>query len=479
MSWVQTVARRLYELPSEPWLQENVLQLLDDVFDTIPTVGNEARPLGQACESALMKLDLPQRHLLDTLAAFLREGCNAGPATSGKARECAQHLLSAVRQHPEMAPQLISYAKSKPCQWVFGVLPDVRNFIGALFATLRHASEDQLASLTSVPVISMNLEMVLRDLTKRCVSWFESAPKFPATASALAELFRDILASPIFTAFGPVQAPALKERFLVAVSHILVALGERLAWMCSSEPDVARGADSLRERYFTVPARGVVLDEWRTTRIRRYNREAQQAIFGVLDSPQKEEMVSACARVVASTPSATADLEIKEDQRKFEAAIMEFLEKNRPDVEVHPHTLSTELLVRVASKMEAFEVQGSRLSVRAGAGAVHSGAAPAESMGGVDNLVDLLLSEALERLPDLDAIGEYQRLRAGVYRFGKEEVSFYSHNGALFVGMRNGVQVNVAVDSYLQSLADPEAASSLRINPELGSFVEASVCKLP
>merc|ERR1719159_310317 len=122
MSWVQSVARRLYELPSEPWLQENVLQLLDDVFDTIPMVGNEARPLSQACESALMKLDLPQRHLLDTLAAFLREGCNAGPATSGKARECA--------------PQLISYAKSKPCQWVFGVLPDVRNFIGALFATL-------------------------------------------------------------------------------------------------------------------------------------------------------------------------------------------------------------------------------------------------------------------------------------------------------------------------------------------------------
>ena len=36
---------------------------------------------------------------------------------------------------------------------------------------------------------------------------------------------------------------------------------------------------------------------------------------------------------------------------------MEFLEKNRPDVEVHPHTLSTELLVRVASKMEAFEVR--------------------------------------------------------------------------------------------------------------------------
>ena len=41
-----------------------------------------------------MKLDLPQRHLLDTLAAFLREGCNAGPGTSSTKLAAADRLLT-------------------------------------------------------------------------------------------------------------------------------------------------------------------------------------------------------------------------------------------------------------------------------------------------------------------------------------------------------------------------------------------------
>ena len=44
----------------------------------------------------------------------------------------------------------------------------------------------------------------------------------------------------------------LRGRFLMAVSNILVALSERLEWMCSSEPEVARGFNDLRDRFFTV-----------------------------------------------------------------------------------------------------------------------------------------------------------------------------------------------------------------------------------
>ena len=38
-------------------------------------------------------------------------------------------------------------------------------------------------------------------------------------------------------------------------------------------------------------------------------------------------------------------------------------------------------------------------------------------------------------------------------------MSFFTHNGELFVGQRNGMQANLKVDAYLQSLLAPSAAA--------------------
>ena len=69
-------------------------------------------------------------------------------------------------------------------------------------------------------------------------------------------------------------------------------------------------------------------------------------------------------------------------------------------VEVYQHKLSTELTKSVRRPATADSVTKLRTLK------------PIET---VVPVIDELLSEALERLPDLDAIGEYQRLRAGVH----------------------------------------------------------------
>lgn len=123
----------------------------------------------------------------------------------------------------------------------------------------------------------------------------------------------------------------------------------------------------------------------------------------------------------------------------------------------------------------AAQLVGSTISDLSASGTTAAAAAPATE---VDNLVDLLLQEALEPVSS-EFRSQVVKIGHGVYRFGEKEVTLHTMNGQLFV-YRAGMMVrNCPLRTLLQeegmvpSQTDPGATST-----SVGAVDTSSVAKI-
>eukprot|EP00435_Cladocopium_sp_Y103_P071868 s317_g38.t1 len=249
-------------------------------------------------------------------------------------------------------------------------------------------------------------------------SWFVSAPRFPATPLALA----DALARaehPLLRFFTAVRQPQKKEAFLVAVALCLQSLRQRFSWMRITEPVLERLSHDLQNRLFFVQNKGPVMDFWFTDRMKKYNSEANAriaAIFAQPAVPKLEPLKALLLPLFPQNEDGPGDWLQVDSPSKVADVVLEWLVEGT-SIYLPPHCLWRDtllsLLRRTGRWMEVDAQTGLvRLAAVSGGlpplpplpppppgAASPKGDSTAESPeGDVDNLIDLLMKEALTPL---------------------------------------------------------------------------------
>ena len=216
--------------------------------------------------------------------------------------------------------------------------------------------------------------------------------------------------------------PVLKERFLVTLAIALRA-----------EPN-SPYAEQAKKAFFFVPSVGVVMDRWLDKELQKFNKDVVHRLGGF-----GNDLRDALANVFCSEEWVPIPL-------GFEEAILRFIkEKADPesDFKELPCVVTAETVCTVLRQFSSwFEIVGeSRARLTPAASAAPAAAAPvpapqpAPESTGPEDLVDVLLKELLNRLPEHAFLSRPypSKVQPGVYRFGTREVTFHTKSGRLQV----------------------------------------------
>ncbi|OLP80656.1 hypothetical protein AK812_SmicGene38901, partial [Symbiodinium microadriaticum] len=261
--------------------------------------------------------------------------------------------------------------------------------------------------------------------------------RFPFTPLALA----DALARaehPLLRFFTFARQPSQKEAFLMAVALCLQSLRTRLRWMGSAEPVLERLSHDLQQRLFFVKNQGAVMEIWLASRLKKYNEEAAGRVASILAQPGVPKLLPLKTKLLPLLPPLPETDDQPGDWVELDGpspladAVAEWLGEDATNFKPPQHTLSFDtlrnLLLRAGRWIEVDrELPRIRLapaSVAApslqmltqkpaplpppplpppalpsptsdGESQRSPGPSPADESGEVDNLIDLLMNEAL------------------------------------------------------------------------------------
>ncbi|CAK9058337.1 unnamed protein product [Durusdinium trenchii] len=480
-SWLKSLSNKLDSLVEWSWVAERQgtttthRQLFREFFSapfqkTLALVDEQKKgDFLRVIEKNLYKFDpKTQQFPLGCLCALLQHGKDS-PTTQEKVGAWVDFILDCLMRSPTAptAAEIAEECLSVPFQ---RLLPMMREQLRDSLADglgehvlphLDEAAQKRLLDGLGVetppaagnasgqsPLLPERIESLVVKCTEELNLWFFSAPAFPASPLALA----DALARaehPLLRFFTAVRQPQKKEAFLVSVALCLQSLRGRFSWMRMTEPVLERLSQDLQQRLFFVQNQGPVMDLWLSSRLKKYNNEASSriaAVFAQPGVPKLEPLKALLLPFFPQTEDGPGDWLPLHGPSKLADAVSEWLTEGTP-IFLPRHSLSREtllsLLQRTGRWLEVDVQNGARLAASTGPlpplppvppPASPRGDADSKSAveGDVDNLIDLLMKEALAPVnPEMRA--HVQKISHGVYRVSGKEVTLHTISGNLYV----------------------------------------------
>lgn len=475
-SWLKSLSNKLESLAEWSWVAERQgttnthRQLFREFFSapfqkTLALVDEQKKgDFFHIIEKNLHKFEpKTQQFPLGSLCALLQHGKDS-KITQEKVSAWVDFILDRLMRSPTTASEVAEECLSAPFQRLLPVMraqlrDSLADGLGEhVLPHLDQALQKRLldglgvetpASGTPLgtPLLPERIEALVVKCTEELNSWFVSAPRFPATPLALA----DALARaehPLLRFFTAVRQPQKKEAFLVAVALCLQSLRQRFSWMRITEPVLERLSHDLQNRLFFVQNKGPVMDFWFTDRMKKYNSEANAriaAIFAQPGVPKLEPLKALLLPLFPQNEDGPGDWLQVDSPSKVADVVLEWLVEGS-SIYLPPHCLWRDtllsLLRRTGRWLEVDATGSVRLAAVSGGlpplppppgAASPKGDLPsAESPeGDVDNLIDLLMKEALTPLsPDMRSM--VQKIGHGVYRVSGKEVTLHTISGNLY-----------------------------------------------
>lgn len=462
-----------------------------------------------AIERNLYKFDGDsQQYPLICLCALLQHGKDS-KLTQEKICAWVGHVLEKLRRPAGALNQAVEECLSAPFKKFLPLMEvSARNQLAdGLGERLAELNDDlQRRVLDELEVVPARVEEVVVNSTQELNNWLASAPRFPSTPLSLADALAK-MEHPLVRFFTSVKQPARKEAFLVSVALALQSLRTRFRWMCTAEPDLESLGGELQRKLFTVEGQGPVMELWLTSRLKKYNSEvAAQTAQTLAGNIAKSESLRRRLEAVLPDPECEADdageggWVALDGPSQISDTLLEWLCESSPTFFCPQHTLArdtlTGVLLRYSSTFEvdvttnkarrrrqvafapgSFPKNSANSAPPLMAGQPANSQAPPATMssdqlpagiGGarpdqspeVDNLVDLLLNEALEGIaPTVRA--QIHKLSHGIYRMGTKEVTLHTNSGRLYVYRVGEVVRHVPIQTLLQE-------EGLIVNPAAG-----------
>ena len=336
--------------------------------------------------------------------------------------------------------------------------------------------------LSACPLLSKDLEFLMARTVSEIADWCRD----PDRVTSDLELILTVLANtPRINLFKQVANIApLKEQFLVTL-----AVGLRTALAMEPE-ELGPIVEAVQQIFFFVPSIGVVMDRWLDKEIKKYNKDLDKRVRQYLSSTGQLGQDALRTALRSGFPS--SDEVWVPIPSSIEAAIGDFIESysdEEPKFRQLPCAMTAEVAGGILRFFPTwFDVAGdkARLTPFAASIAVDSARksvveAPkqaqvsvSESTPSGDDLVDILLREILNKLPQHAFLSRSApvKIQTGVYRFGTREVTFHTKAGKLLVYRVGGyISESDAIDFI---------AREYNVAAEkLGSLVSGSVIAVP
>lgn len=411
-----------------------------------------------------------QQFPLGCLCALLEHGKDA-PQTQEKVSAWVDFLLGRLRGAPQnkaVADEVMEVVLSAQFQKFVPLMGEplrdrLADGLGDHLGTLDEELRQKI--MEAVPAVPLRVETLVATCTDELNKWLCSAPRFPGTPASLTETLAK-MEHPLVKFFTAVKDTVTKESFLVAVALALQSLRTRFRWMCLVEPELEAVAAGLRQRLFFVEGQGPVMEMWLSSRLKRYNAEVASQAHNQLNSdPNRREVLKSRLQALfpEREPSDPSSGWVPLDgPTRVSETIVTWLKENAGSLSIPRHTLARETIAAVLNRFQGiFEIEAGcqrarmQLSkvvqptfppqppgVAAGAGAAAgcSAIVVPPPGGGImvhkppietDNLVDLLLNEAME-CADAEDRARVRKVSHGVYDFGNKEITFHVLSGRLF-----------------------------------------------
>jgi hypothetical protein len=331
--------------------------------------------------------------------------------------------------------------------------------------------------MESVPVIVVRVEQLVAACTDELNTWLCSAPRYPATPTALADALAK-MEHPLVKFFASVKDTAKKESFLVAVALVLQSIRTRFRWMCLVEPELETSYSVLRQRLFFVDGQGAVMEMWLSSRLKKYNHEVtSQANSLILGDPNKREVLK--FRLQAIFPERlpndpNASWVPLDGPTKVSEILLTWLRESSDNFLCPRHTLARETIAGILNRLGGlFEIENGCQRARLQLSAVSTAKFPPLPPSGIgsgpgimvayqgqqktdkpsieaDNIIDLLLNEALQDAESPEDRARVRKVAHGVYEVGNNEVTFHVLSGRLFVYRVGDVVRHCPVKTLLQ-----------------------------
>ncbi|CAJ1395640.1 unnamed protein product [Effrenium voratum] len=466
-SWLKSLSNKLESLAEWSWVGERQgataihRNLFKEFFSapfqkTLALVDEQKKEdFLRVIERNLHKFDpKTQQFPLGCLCALLQHGKDS-PTTQDKVVAWVDFILDRLLRNPPASPAVAAEVAEECLSVPFQrLVPLMRDTLRESLADglgehalpqLDEATQKRLLdglgdpSSDQSPLLPERIEALVVKCTEELNSWLFQAPQFPATALALA----DALARaehPLLRFFTAVRQAQKKEAFLVAVALCLHHLRTRFRWMCLTEPVLERLSQELQQRLFFVPNQGPVMEVWLSSRLKKYNGDAGariQAIFAQPGVPKLEPLKAKLLPFFPQPVEGEGGWLSLDGPSLLADAVLEWLAEGTPSF-FPRHCLSREtllgLLKRTGRWLEVDMQNGARLSLSEALPPPPpaTGEPNATSEGDVDNLIDLLMKEALAPVnPEMRA--RVQKLNHGVYRVSGKEVTLHTFSGQLYV----------------------------------------------
>ena len=321
--------------------------------------------------------------------------------------------------------------------------------------------DEKVRFLSACEFVASDIEAILAGAIESISSWCRQGQS--RDVNELTPVLSSILEAPrVVALFRQLPGVALlKERFLV-----VLAMGLRSA----GESDLIENA---KKAFFFVPSVGIVMDRWLDKEIQKFNTDVLRRVSG-----SKNELRDSLA-------TAFTNEEWVEIPFGFEEAILSFIRSSAdPDSNFKelPCALTGETVCAILRQFSQwFEIVSeskarltpaglSLVAKPATTGPSHS--VPANQSNMPDDLVDVLLKEILNRLPQHAFLNRPYpaKVQPGVYRFGTREVTFHTKGGKLYVFRVGGyISESDAMDFISREFSVP--MDKLRAGPQavLGS----------
>jgi len=365
-------------------------------------------------------------------------------------------LTSEILDHHTPATVPLLVASPIVNRVLSGFFPCVDDFVSRLDSILP-AIEDVHAKtllVSSCQVLAKDIESIMQRTITDISEWCHSINRkisdleltlFALTSSQRITLFRSLVGA---------HATEFKEKFLVALA-VAIRLG------ASEEPESAT-IEAVQKIFFFIPSAGIVMDRWLDKEVKKYNDDVLSRIRrGTVNQFNLEQfrgVIRGCfdppAITILELPfgghldSIIADFiayRINEDGKFKSLPCLMTIETIRTVLgnftaffQINDdYRLS---LTPVGTRITPLYVQSlpdlpGPVSLGSGSGMVATDPPSHQFPAQTDDLVDVLLREILQRLPQHAFMHRSYpvKVQPGVYRFGTREVTFHTKGGALFV----------------------------------------------
>lgn len=343
----------------------------------------------------------------------------------------------------------------------------------------RLATDDEKSRLLAAcSLLSKDLESLMARTVTDIADWCSNTNRITSDI----ELTLTVLANtPRIHLFKQVPNIApLKEQFLVTL-----AVGLRTALVMEPE-ELGPIVEAVQQIFFFVPNIGIVMDRWLDKEIKKYNKDIDKRVRQYLSSTGRlgqDALRTALRAVFPSSDEVWVPI-----PSGIEAAIGDFIESHS-DEESKFRQLPCAMTAEVAGGILRFfptwfDVAGDKARLTPFAASIAVASAPkpvveapkqaqvlvSESTASGDDLVDILLREILNKLPQHAFLSRSApvKIQTGVYRFGTREVTFHTKGGNLLVYRVGGyISESDAIEFIAREYNVPAE--------KLGSLVSGSV----